>query len=153
MANNFKKNKKSRNNGNKNNNVNFKDVVGRLKNINQLSDLSIKEIADENGYADKVAKGSKKLKTNQLRKFFNVVKLIEQKTSWDEIEPEFYLLKPKLAVAVGRKVVPEPFYDFMMKMMSKVDVGSEEDKLKNFKVFVDFFESIVAYHKYHYSKN
>lgn len=48
MANNFKKNKKSRNNGNKNNNVNFKDVVGRLKNINQLSDLSIKEIADEN---------------------------------------------------------------------------------------------------------
>lgn len=150
MAKNFKKNKKG--NRNKNKNVND-EIIKRLEDINQLSDLSIKEIADENGYADKVAKGSKKLKTNQLRKFFNAVKLIEQKTSWDEIEPEFYLLKPKLAVAVGRKVVPEPFYDFMMKMMSKVDVGSEEDKLKNFKVFVDFFESIVAYHKYYYSKN
>lgn len=152
MAKNFKKNKKGNNYRNKNKNVND-EIIKRLEDINQLSDLSIKEIADENGYADKVAKGSKKLKTNQLRKFFNAVKLIEQKTSWDEIEPEFYLLKPKLAVAVGRKVVPEPFYDFMMKMMSKVDVGSEEDKLKNFKVFVDFFESIVAYHKYYYSKN
>ena len=37
----------------------------------------------------------------------------------------------------------------MMAAMSKVDVGSEEDKMKNFKTFIDFFESIVAYHKYH----
>lgn len=155
MARDYKKNKKGNNyrnknkNKNKNKNVNFTDVVERLKNINQLSDLSIKEIADENGYADKVAKGSYDLNTNQLRKFFGAVKLIEQKTSWDEIEPEFYLLKPKLAVAVGREVVPKPFYEFMMVLMSKVDVGSEEDKLKNFKVFVDFFESVVAYHKYY----
>lgn len=152
MARDYNRNKKGKNDKNINKNVNY-EIIKRLEDINQLSDLSIKEIADENGYADKVAKGSKKLKTNQLRKFFDAVKLIEQKTSWDEIEPEFYLLKPKLAVAVGRKVVPKPFYDFMMKMMGKVDVGSEEDKLKNFKVFVDFFESIVAYHKYHYSKN
>ena len=28
-----------------------------------------------------------------------------------------------------------------------------KDKMKNFKTFIDFFESIVAYHKYHYPKN
>lgn len=153
MARDYNRNKKGNNYRNKNKNVNFKDVVERLKNINQLSDLSIKEIADENGYADKVAKGSHDLNTNQLRKFFGAVKLIEQKTSWDEIEPEFYLLKPKLAVAVGRGNVPKEFYNFMMAAMSKVDVGSEEDKMKNFKTFIDFFESIVAYHKYHYPRN
>lgn len=93
-------------NNRQNENENYNDVTNRIKSLNQLSDLSIKDIADEGGYADKVAKGSKKLKTNQLRKFFGAVRLIEQKTTWDEIEPEFYLLKPKLAVAVGRKTVP-----------------------------------------------
>lgn len=140
-------------NNRQNENENYNDVTNRIKSLNQLSDLSIKDIADEGGYADKVAKGSKQLKTNQLRKFFGAVRLIEQKTTWDEIEPEFYLLKPKLAVAVGRGNVPKAFYNFMMAAMSKVDVGSEEDKMKNFKTFIEFFESIVAYHKYHYPKN
>ena len=36
--------------------------------------------------------------------------------------------------------------------MKKVDVGNEEDKIKNFKIFVQFFESIVAYHKFYGSK-
>ena len=134
-------------NNRQNENENYNDVTNRIKSLNQPSDLSIKDIAD------KVAKGSKQLKTNQLRKFFGAVRLIEQKTTWDEIEPEFYLLKPKLAVAVGRGNVPKAFYNFMMAAMSKVDVGSEEDKMKNFKTFIDFFESIVAYHKYHYPKN
>ena len=146
MANNYRNNRDDES-------TNYNDVTNKIKNLKQLSDLSTKDIADEGGYADKVAKGSKKLKTNQLRKFFGAVRLIEQKTTWDEIEPEFYLLKPKLAVAVGRDNVPEAFYNFMMVAMAKVDVGSEEEKMKNFKTFIDFFESIVAYHKYHYPKN
>ncbi len=125
------------------------DVTNRIRGLNQLSDLSTKEIADEGGYADIVAKDSKALKTNQLRKFFGAVRLLEQKTTWEEIEPDFYLLKPKLAVAVGRKNVPKQYYSFMMAAMSKVDVGSEEEKMKNFKTFIDFFESIVAYHKFY----
>lgn len=107
-------------NNRQNENENYNDVTNRIKSLNQLSDLSIKDIADEGGYADKVAKGSKQLKTNQLRKFFGAVRLIEQKTTWNEIEPEFYLLKPKLAVAVGRGNVPKAFYNFMMAAMSKV---------------------------------
>lgn len=46
-------------NNRQNENENYNDVTNRIKSLNQLSDLSIKDIADEGGYADKVAKGSK----------------------------------------------------------------------------------------------
>ena len=77
---------------------------------------------------------------------------IEQKNSWDEIESEFYLLKPRMAVSVGRKKMPKPFYKLIMTCMEKVDIGSEEEKMENLKVFIEFFESIVAYHKYLYGE-
>ena len=48
-------------NNRQNENENYNDVTNKIKSLNQLSDLSIKDIADEGGYADKVAKGSKQL--------------------------------------------------------------------------------------------
>ena len=36
----------------------------------------------------------------------------------------------------------------LMPAMNKVKVGTSDEKLENFKVFVEFFEAIVAYHKY-----
>jgi CRISPR type III-A/MTUBE-associated protein Csm2 len=74
---------------------------------------------------------------------------MEQKETWEEIEPEFYLLKPRLAVSAGRKNIPKAFYNLIMATMNKVDIGDDEEKIKSFKTFVAFFESIVAYHKYH----
>jgi CRISPR-associated protein Csm2 len=126
------------------------NIISKIEKVNMLKDITTKEYADEGGYADKVAKSSRQLKTNQLRKFFGAVKKFEQKDTWDDIEPEFYLLKPQLASAVGRKNIPKPFYKFIMICMRKVDQGSEEDKLENIKVFVKFFESVVAYHKYYF---
>lgn len=40
-------------NNRQNENENYNDVTNRIKSLNQLSDLSIKDIADEGGYADK----------------------------------------------------------------------------------------------------
>ena len=37
-----------------------------------------------------------------------------------------------------------------MAVMRKVDVGSDDEKLENFKIFIQFFESIVAYHKFYH---
>jgi len=34
--------------------------------------------------------------------------------------------------------------------MNKVDVGENQDKIANYKMFVKFLESIVAYHKFHW---
>lgn len=129
---------------------NINDVIGKINACNTLSEIDVKDFLDaETGYAHIVAKNSKKLNTTQLRKFFAALKKMEQKTTWDEIETEFYLLKPRMAVSVGRKNLPKPFYDVILAAMAKVDNVEEEDlKMKNFDIFVKFFEAIVAYHKY-----
>lgn len=132
-----------------NNEVEINNIISKISGLEKLCDMSVKDFADVDGYADIVAKNSKQLKTNQLRKFFGAVRLMEQKETWEEIEPEFYLLKPRLAVSAGRKNIPKAFYNLIMATMNKVDIGDDEEKMESFKTFVAFFESIVAYHKYH----
>ena len=126
------------------------DVINKINACNTLSEIDVKDfLNDETGYAHIVAKNSKRLNTTQLRKFFAALKKMEQKETWDEIETEFYLLKPRMAVAVGRENVPRPFYNVILAAMSKVDnIEDDESKMKNFDIFVKFFEAIVAYHKY-----
>lgn len=147
----YQKNKNNRYHDNKSDNDEFKSIINYIKNLKKLSDLTPKEYADIDGFADIIAgELSKKLNTNQLRKFFGAVRNIEKKKKWEEIEPELYLLKPKLAVSVGRKLIPRGFYEFMKVTMSKIDVGeNDEEKLENFDTFVKFLEAIVAYHKYY----
>ena len=126
------------------------DVKNKIKACNTLSEIPAKDFLDaETGYAHIVAKESVKsnLNTTQLRKFFAALKKMEQKTAWKEIETEFYLLKPRMAVSVGRKNLPKPFYEVILAAMAKVD-NVEDDVMKNFDIFVKFFEAIVAYHKY-----
>lgn len=143
----------NRRNQNKGNNE-INDIIKKINSLEKLADMSVKDFADEGGYADIVANNSKKLNTNQLRKFFGAVKLMEQKDNltWELVEPDFYILKSRLAVSVGRNNITRDFYNLMMTTMRKVDVGSDEDKLKGFKNFVAFFEAIVAYHKFYYPK-
>lgn len=129
------------------------DKIGKLK---MLKDLDIKSMADENGYADKIAHTLRNMKTAQLRRFFGAIKSIERtieeenpEKAWDEVEAEFYLLKPKIAYAKGRKLIPEEFYQVLKVSLNKINVGSNEDKIENFRIFVRFLESIVAYHKFY----
>ena len=126
------------------------DVINKINACNTLSEIKAPDfLDDETGYAHIVAKNSKKLNTTQLRKFFAALKKMEKKETWDEIETEFYLLKPRMAVAVGRGNVPKNFYSVVLAAMSKVDnIEDDEVKMKNFDTFVKFFEAIVAYHKY-----
>ncbi|MCL2115328.1 MAG: type III-A CRISPR-associated protein Csm2 [Methanobrevibacter sp.] len=136
------------------------NIIMEINRLNELKELKPKIYADEEGYAGKIAKkfskgrdDSQKLNSNQLRKFFGAIRDIESKEgNWEEIEPQFYLLKPKLAVSVGRKLIPKDFYELMKACMSKVDVGEDEDKLKNFDTLVKFLEAIVAYSKYYNPK-
>ncbi|MGC9517458.1 MAG: type III-A CRISPR-associated protein Csm2 [Methanomicrobiales archaeon] len=130
----------------------IKMVIGKIDKIEMLKDLKAKDFADEGGYADLVAKNSRDLKTTQLRKFFGAIRDIEMEKDWDHMETSFYLLKPKLANSVGRKLIPQDFYQFMKVSMNKVDVGTEEEKVKNFKKLVEFVEAVVAYHKFYHPK-
>lgn len=152
QRNNYNRNYQNRNSNRSNyNNKKICDILSEIQKLEKLSDLTPKEYADIDGYADIIANElSRKLNTNQLRKFFGAVRNIEKKKKWEEIEPELYLFKPKLAVSVGRKLIPNEFYDFMKVTMSKIDVGeTDDDKMKNFDTFVKFLEAIVAYHKYY----
>ena len=133
-----------------------KDVQVILKGIENLSmfrDLDIKLIANEGEYADTLAHKLRNMKPTQLRRFFGAVKEIETNLngkSWEYVKAEFYLLKPKLAYAKGRKLIPAEFHEVVKTSMNKVDVGDNEDKIANYKMFVKFLESIVAYHKFHW---
>jgi len=130
--------------------ISIEDVKRDINALKKLSDLEVKKYADTGGYADIIAQANRNLKTTQLRKFFGAIRNMEKNAdSWKNIEADFYLLKPQLANARGRDLIPRSFYDIMMKIMEKVDRGDDEEKLENFRVFVSFLESIVAYHKFH----
>lgn len=143
--------------GRNENNTTINNIILEINRLNELSEMKPKKYANEGGYADKIAKefssgrgDSQTLNTNQLRKFFGAIRDIESKEGeWEEKESTFYLLKPKLAVAVGRKNIPRKFYELMMACMNKVDVGDNEKNNENFKTLVEFLESIVAYRKFY----
>ncbi|MEG3224831.1 MAG: type III-A CRISPR-associated protein Csm2 [Methanobacteriales archaeon Met13] len=133
----------------------IKDVISNIKGLEMLKDMDAKVFADEDGYADIISRRlvRSKLKTSQLRKFFGAIRDIEREKEWDKMETQFYLLKPKLANSRGRDLIPEEFYQVMKVSMSKVDKGSDEDKVNNFNRMVEFIEAIVAYHKYYDPKS
>jgi CRISPR-associated protein Csm2 len=131
-------------------NAEIDGIISEIGSLSMLKDLETKKFADEGEYADKIAKISgRDLKTNQLRKFFGAVRDIQRKESWNDMEVDFYLLKPKLAYSQGRRLIPPDFYNVMKVCMHKIDTGTDEDKVKNFNRLVEFMEAIVAYHKYY----
>ena len=95
------------------------------------------------------------VKSNKIRNIFGYVKKLEGETMTDEDELNreiFYklrLLSPKLAYTVGRASGKER--DALSLLKSYFDklidrIGNDK---KKFKTFIDFFESILAYHKYY----
>ena len=87
-----------------------------------------------------------KIKTTQIRKFYESLKRIDlesSRKSEDEIRIEVLKLKPILAYAVGRQRNIRPFYEVINEAISRVK-GKED-----FKNFVELVKAIVAYHKFH----
>jgi CRISPR-associated protein Csm2 len=128
-------------------------ILEKIKQLEMLKDLKEKDFADENGYADTIANNLRGMKTTQLRKFFDSIREIKEKLkkgSWEDVEADFYLLKPKIAHARGRNLIPEEFNELMKVCMKKVDIGEDTDKKKkNFEKMVAFLEAVVAYHRYY----
>ena len=127
-------------------------ILEEIEALTMLKDLGEKKFADEKGYADTIASKLRGMKTTQLRKFFDSIRTIKEKLkedSWNEVEPKFYLLKPKIAHARGRNLIPEEFYEFLKVCMRKVDIGDESEKKENFEKMVEFLEAVVAYHRYY----
>jgi CRISPR-associated protein Csm2 len=99
------------------------------------------------------------LTNSQIRNFFGEIKRIqmtlfnsESDEDWKNVKHSFLLIKPKLAYAVGRVTQKESksriaeFGKVLSLAIEKVD-SDNSGATKRFYRFVDFFESILAYHK------
>ena len=124
----------------------FPEITQKIENISSFSDFTTDEIVE---FAEKIggrlAKHPISLKTSQIRKFFDTLKSIQAKTTdpADFNKESVVLLKPKLAYAAGKqRNQVEPLMEVVSPAISKV-VGYDD-----FERFVQFVESIVAYHKY-----
>lgn len=136
-----------------------KEIIEIIKAKSNLSDLDIDEITRENGIADDLAGHIGDLKTTQLRRFFDSIKRIESTVretgNWDEVRVPFAMLRPYLANARGRKLIPEEFFVFVSECLNKIhhpdECGADQTK-KDFQCFVLIMESLVAYNRFHHPK-
>jgi len=117
-----------------------------IKKIHELKNLKDYPIRDLVQHAEKLGPALKqrRLETNQIRKFLDAVNQIKAELankSFEEIEVEVVLLKPKLAYAAARQDA--------VKLLSQV-ISAAIDKVSSkddFERLVQLMESIIAYHK------
>ena len=99
------------------------------------------EKPDSNAFIDSVKKYVKRIQreitTSQLRNVFSRVKYTRR-------YQDLYLLRPKLAYVAGR-ADREGTKELMLLLDDVIRVVDSDDKLKEFQ---NFFEAIIAYHKY-----
>lgn len=95
-------------------------------------------------FSDQLGKFIKEngLSSSQIRNVFGEIKRIQMK-GFDTEKASFYLLKPKIAYAAKRQ------NDIGITTLKKYfDLAHQEvTDARTYQNFVDFFESILAYHK------
>lgn len=93
------------------------------------------------------------LTSNQLRRFFNRARALEQELktkTFERLKEDIAVLKPIAAASVGRKTAPEIFKQFMDRNIELVIRSSISDTFT--RGFLTHFQSIVAYLKYYEEK-
>lgn len=126
--------------------------------LNEIEDIIVKGDAVKlNKIAEKIGKtlanppkeiGGSALSTSQIRNILDKVQRIEKK---EKIEKELQLLRPLLAYNVGRHKNKVKVFEVLYKYLDYAIglVGNDKEKFKNFK---NFFEAIVAYHRFYGGK-
>jgi len=140
---------------NKNKPSNEKQLVNAI--LNNLDNPNWNDLFKDQGYIDNYAKIiQRNLKTSQLRRFFDefkkIKKLIEKKQKGWEIR--LWTLVPAIKYAKGRNLCPASFSTFISKGIEKIlnQASDEKEKEKKMKNFINIFEAIVAFHKFHGGK-
>ncbi len=133
-------------------------ILGLFNNVQNLKELFNEPDALNNllknidVFAREMAKGVTK---SQIRKFYEKVRKMEQEVKHaemkesNEIKRTLILLKPLLAYTVGKNRGNKSYraFDCLNKVISKaIDLTSD---VEDFKCFVELFQAIVAYHRYH----
>ncbi|WP_373839844.1 type III-A CRISPR-associated protein Csm2 [Methanospirillum sp.] len=129
--------------------------LAKIRACKNLSDLSIEEISKEGGIAETLAKSFKgNLKTTQLRKFFDNIASNQERLKsggWKDIESDFYMIRPNLAYAKGRKLIPDDFFILVSLCLERVNTQEANEKkvIENYDRFVELMQALVAYTKYY----
>ena len=105
------------------------------------------------GFANAIA-STITFKTTQLRKLFHQVKQVgieyKRTRKFEKVEPKLIQLYPLLAYSKGRGLINEYFYKLVKAMIDRILKSRNEEELS---AFLDIFEAIVAYHRYHNPSN
>lgn len=134
------------NNGQNWNNGSKENADSKYKELVYNSDWITKE-ADPKmvAYAEAAGKfmADNKLSNSKIRSVYGEIKRI-QMGEFDKEKSSFYLLKPKVAYALGREPKNEG-----LKMFKLVFDNASKDVAdqKSYKNFCNFIEAILAYHK------
>lgn len=91
-----------------------------------------------------------KLSTSQIRGIFTEVRKIEG--LWDSRPTEairrLNMLKPKLDYQTARSSSVKVLRDVLTEAVDEVNKAkNDEDRIRRFRVFMDLFEAILAYHR------
>jgi CRISPR-associated protein Csm2 len=127
-------------------------ITKKIENFSDLSDTQLKpeDYAPPGGDAEKIAKDSRSVKTTQIRRFFNRIRALHQKTKAkkdiETVKMEILKLMPEIVWAKGRRVITDEFYNLLKACLIK-DKKCRFTKYEEFDNFMSFLEAIVAYHK------
>ena len=117
----------------------------KIDNSASLSKVPLDELID---YAEEFVKKKdlKKVKTHQIRRFFDAIKNIKEDVKnsgkfGDGERAKLLMLRPQLANASAKQYRLKELTNLCTAMIKKV-AGKED-----FDRFVNFFESLVAFHK------
>jgi len=115
--------------------------------------ISQESIQFAKAFGEELAKN--KLSTSQIRNVFSEIKSLQMKGEKGFTDTPLLLLKPKLAYAKARKTSgggdAAQAADDLEKVLSKgIDsiVSGTQNKFTCFENFANFFEAILAYHRY-----
>ena len=128
------------------------EVINEVRGLKSMSELKPESYAEENGLADSFVQAlisdqrEVPLKPTQLRKVFHQIKDMRRQFKHDVPyeRAQVALVMPTLAYAVGRKLIPDDFYQLMKLCFGQQRCQSQQD----FESAADFLEAIMAYHKY-----
>jgi len=138
------------------NGINPNELIALI--VDDENKVNWKEIGSEGGIVSRFAEDlGKKLKTTQLRKFFDEFVKIKAKLESSELslDKELYgNILPSVIYARGRDLCPDSFVNFIKGSIDKIlEVNDENIKKKRFEIFMEILKSIVSYNKYYESKS
>lgn len=120
------------------------EIVEKVK--NDIPDILLgneeKLVKDAEDFGKYLGNGG--LSTSQIRNIFSDVKKMD---SFERNKKELILLRPKLAYVAGRHRRRTKVITDLQEVMDECIRNVKDEE--SFKNFQDFFEAILAYHKYY----